>query len=320
MPVARNRQISLIDTPYYHCVSRCVRRAFLCGKDKLTGKDYEHRRQWVEDRLLILSTIFCIDVCAFAVMSNHTHIVLHVNKQKALAMSDLEVIKRWQHLHKASLLAQQFSQNPNKILNHIEQKTLSTTVEIYRQRLFDISWFMRELNEPIARQANKEDECTGHFWEGRFKSQALLDEQTLAACMVYVDLNPIRANIEKSLETSRHTSIKMRIQFKNNGGQPESLMPFSSNQLQPNFVSLPFSFTDYNALINYTMSLRKPETCLSGICKPPLLFRLKVDDLSWMRTSLHFEEIYNIAAGTHQSLQKYKLHTNRKRLIGVKSA
>jgi len=79
MPLPRSSQISLLDTPYYHCVSRCVRRAFLCGEDKLTNKSYEHRRQWVEDRVHFLTQVFSIDVCAYAVMSNHTHLVLHVN-------------------------------------------------------------------------------------------------------------------------------------------------------------------------------------------------------------------------------------------------
>lgn len=74
-------------TPYYHCVSRFVRRALLCGKDKRTGKCYEHRRQWVEDRLLFLAEVFCVDVCAYAVMSNHTHVVLRINKQKADSLS-----------------------------------------------------------------------------------------------------------------------------------------------------------------------------------------------------------------------------------------
>jgi hypothetical protein len=81
----------------------------------------------------------------------------------------------------------------------------------WRERPGDISWFMKCLNQPIARAVNIEDGCTGHFWESRFCSQALLSRQALLSCMAYVDLNPIRAKMVATLETSIYTSIQERI-------------------------------------------------------------------------------------------------------------
>ncbi|BDX08404.1 hypothetical protein MACH26_39250 [Planctobacterium marinum] len=165
MPKARRAQISLEDTPYYHCVSRCLRRAFLCGEDKHTGTSYEHRRQWVQDRIHLLSQVFAIDVCAYAVMSNHTHLVLHINKELSDSWDTEEVIRRWHQLHKGALLSQQYL-NPQQRLQMVESQLMAVeeTANIWRQRLTDISWFMRCLNEYIAREANKEDECTGRFY------------------------------------------------------------------------------------------------------------------------------------------------------------
>ncbi|MCW8889098.1 MAG: transposase, partial [Sedimenticola sp.] len=90
MPKPRKALISLDATPYYHCVSRCVRRAFLCGVDQLTGRSYEHRRSWIEERLLSLPRSFAIDIAAYAVMHNHTHVVLHVDSDRAASWSPRE--------------------------------------------------------------------------------------------------------------------------------------------------------------------------------------------------------------------------------------
>ena len=218
MTSPRKQQISLADTPYYHCMTRCVRRAFLCGEDKHSGQSFEHRRGWIEDKLHFLTTVFAVEMCAYAVMSNHYHVVLFVDEDKANQWSMNEVLERWHRLHKGTLLTQQYL-NGDTLAEPLLD-IVNTTADIYRQRLIDVSWFMREINEKIARQANQEDECKGRFWEGRFKSQALLDENAVLACMAYVDLNPIRAKMDTTPETSQHTSIKQRIHCLIKGVQP----------------------------------------------------------------------------------------------------
>ncbi|CAA0124760.1 Uncharacterised protein [BD1-7 clade bacterium] len=203
MTRAREQQVSLEATPYYHCVSRCVRRAFLCGGE------YEHRRAWVEEKLIELAGIFCIDIAAYTVMSNHYHVVFFINTAELDGLDNQSVIERWHQLFKGTVLTQRYMREDK--MTNAELAQVEKCVAEWRDRLTSISWFMRVMNEPIARQANQEDGCTGRFWEGRFKSQALLDDKALAACMAYVDLNPIRAKIAETPETSEHTSIKQRI-------------------------------------------------------------------------------------------------------------
>ena len=308
MPRARKSLISIEDTPYYHCVSRCVRRAFLCGQDRLTGENYEHRRQWVENRLHLLAEVFAIDVCAYAVMSNHTHVVLHINRDKAQTWTTEEVILRWHRLHKGTLLTTQFmDKSLRQTLSKSCLRSIEETVEVWRKRLVNISWFMRSLNEFIAREANKEDKCTGRFWEGRFKSQALLDEAALAACMAYADLNPVRAKMADTPEKSDHTRIRYRINAAKAGKTPKRLFPFVGNPRQNMHAGLPFALMDYIALVDLTgRQLAKNKRGLINNTSQPILERIGLSAEQWNVLTSSFEKCFYCAAGEEASLVRYQ--------------
>ncbi|NOX91737.1 MAG: transposase, partial [Gammaproteobacteria bacterium] len=126
MPKPRYAQVSLEATPYYHCVSRCVRRAFLCGTDQISGNSYEHRRQWIEDKLLELASIFALDICAYAIMSNHYHVVFCVDQDKAENWSQAEVIHQWHQLFSGTVFSQRFLQG--EALGKAERKLLDNSV------------------------------------------------------------------------------------------------------------------------------------------------------------------------------------------------
>ncbi len=190
----------------FHCVQRCVRRAFLCGVDQYTGRSFEHRKAWVEDRIQRLAECFAVAVHAYAVMSNHLHLVVQIEPVQVSDWSDEDVAERWVRLFPPR-------EDTDAARSHKRLRLISNPMRmvLIRARLGSLSWFMRCLAEPIARRANREDGCTGRFWEGRFKSQLLCDERALLAAMAYVDLNPIRAGIAKTLQGSRHASVKQRI-------------------------------------------------------------------------------------------------------------
>jgi len=192
----------------YHCFSRCVRRAFLYGFDTLTGRDFSHRKAWLVDRLRSLAAVFAIEVCAYAIMENHYHTILRTRPDIVASWSDREVATRWLTLfprHGGGAAAPPVEEKICALAACPER------IAKLRQRLCSLSWFMGRLNEFIARAANKEDSVKGRFWEARFKCQALLDEAAIAACMVYVDLNPIRAGLAGTPEESDFTSIQERI-------------------------------------------------------------------------------------------------------------
>ncbi|PJC86390.1 transposase [Vibrio sp. HA2012] len=315
MTTARKQQICLEATPYYHCVSRCVRRTFLCGYDEVSQKNYEHRREWIETRIKQLATIYCIDICAYAVMSNHYHIVVHINQEKAKSLTEREVIKRWSMLHARSGLIQRFLNY--EALSKQELCIIKKIAGQWRQRLFSLSWFMRELNFEIALKANQEDECTGHFWESRYKSQALLDDKALLAAMAYVDLNPIRAGISKTPETSDYTSIKERIHaLKNNQPTALCLHPFIGSRTKLGLSGIPFLLLDYIALVDQTGRVLCDGKSAIGKNLPPILARLNVTDGEWLQICSGLERKRALLIGHGGSLKAARSQFRRKRVCG----
>jgi len=210
MALPRSKYVQEGQEGVYHCFSRCVRRAFLCGFDKLTGRDCSHRKEWLVNRLRHLAAVFAVEVCAYAIMANHYHLILRLRPDIVATWSDREVATRWLTLFPRHRRSRGGESSP------LEEEIRALTncperIAKLRQRLCSLSWFMGRLNEFIARAANKEDDVKGRFWESRFKCQALLDGAATAACMVYVDLNLIRAGLAATPEDSDFTSIQERV-------------------------------------------------------------------------------------------------------------
>ena len=191
-----------------------------------------------------------------------------------------------------------------------EVQTVADCAEEYRQRLASPSRFMKCLNEPIARQANREDKCTGHFWESRFKSQALRTEEALLSCMTYVDLNPVRTGMADTPEASDYTSIKERLtpcfnlkdaiadQVQQGCLQAfnlplKPLLHFEGNVTEHAQHGLPFNLQDYLELVDFTG--RAIHTGKRGIIAaqlPPILHRLDLDQRDWLARATQFETHY----------------------------
>lgn len=323
MPQPRYRLVDTQATPYYHCISRCVRRAYLCGYDRTSRKNFDHRKHWILDRIKLLSSIFAIDVCAYAIMSNHFHLVLHIDAERSQSWSSDEVIGRWLTIFSGPVLAQRYQAGQS--LSKQEQDALATIIEIWRSRLADLSWYMRCLNEAIARMANQEDSCTGRFWEGRFRSQALLDEAALVSCMAYVDLNPVRAGTAKSLEQSEFTSIqerlklvaKMRSQRKQSWLAPLAHERPKQATLQAVRSNLPISQSDYFALVDWTGRLVRSDKrgAIPSQVKP-ILQKLNVKELDWVDNTKNLGKRFGRAIGSLDQLKRFARKINQNWLHG----
>jgi hypothetical protein len=208
MTIPRRAQIDPTQPTWVHCTSRCVRRAFLAG-DK-----FEYRKKWIEERLEFVAKCCAAEVAGYAIMGNHMHVVVKMQRCVAMAWDAVEVAKRWLSLFPKKYLSDGTPVLPDDATLAVYARN-TAKINKWRLRLSDLGWFMKLCKEPIARRANKEDNCTGAFWEGRYHSVVLLSQNALIACLAYIDLNPIRAKITDRPEASYYTSGYRRIRARN---------------------------------------------------------------------------------------------------------
>ncbi|NIL95846.1 MAG: hypothetical protein GTO53_02765, partial [Planctomycetales bacterium] len=203
MTVARSQLVDVAVTPWYHVISKTVRGAFLLGEGELD------RKQWLEDRLQVLSKVFAVELAGFAVLDNHLHLLVRLVPEQIDSWSDEEVLRRWFTIHPPRL-----NRQPLEITAEVirDRATDNQLVALARQRLADLGWFMKSLKEPLARLANQADGTSGAFWQSRYKSIGILDTEALLAVCAYIDLNPLAAGVSDLPEKSPHTSIRARIE------------------------------------------------------------------------------------------------------------
>ncbi len=209
--LARVDVFSADEVAIVHVMNRTVRRCFLMGNDSLTGKNYDHRKAWLEIELRRLAAQFGIDLLCYAILSNHFHLVLRSRPDVVAEWDDTEVARRWMMLCPLRKDASGRAEEPNEFeLNMI--RTNPERLASIRTRLSDISWWMRLLSQNIAQRANRDDQEVGKFWQARYRAVRLLDETAILAAAAYVDLNPIRAAIAETIEQSDYTSAQRRIE------------------------------------------------------------------------------------------------------------
>jgi len=317
MTTARKQLVIPGQPGFYHCISRCVRRAYLCGTDKYSGRNFDHRRDWMVERMRMLTTCFALDIYAYAFLDNHYHIVIYVDPERVDCWSDEQVVKQWKTLW-----------NWRRPSEHpvLPKKVSSEKIKEWRRRLSDVSWVMRLLNEPIARIANAEDDVTGHFWESRFKCTPLLDDASLIACMVYVDLNPIKAGVALTLEGSEYTSIQKRIrelQERNTEADSGSRQRDVSSSTVKNDILRPIAsacpdrapvvslsehaYLDLVQVTAESFQLKQEMGSLNS------LHALGIRPTGWQRAVTEFLVLFRSAAGAEAVYSEFMHQTDRKR-------
>lgn len=302
MTQARSEVVTATEVSTYHCMSRCVRRAYLCGNDSYSKKSFEHRKLWVRERLALLLTIFAVDAVSYAVMINHLHTLLTIRPDVAKEWTAEEVARRWRLLFPICRKDGKAPDSERDIQEIVKSPIL---VELYRERLCSVSWFNRCLNENIARRANIEDNCTGRFWEGRFKCQRIEDVSALITCAAYVDLNPIRARAAETIEASDHTSGQDRVhqlthERPNHAKSWAEVPLLSIEEATQNQITT----TEYLEVVDQTgRHLREGKGNIPAEIAP-ILERLGIKPDGWMMTKPSLGKRFKRIIGSAEAIQK----------------
>jgi REP element-mobilizing transposase RayT len=330
---ARSEVFDPLEIAIAHVIQRCVRRCFLMGRDPDSGKNYDHRKQWLEARLQRFAAYFGIDLLCFSILSNHFHLVLRSRPDVVAAWDDTEVARRWLMICPVRKDQQGNPLEPTEAeLNKIryDPQRLATI----RRRLSDISWWMRLLSQPLAAMANREEDQLGRFWQGRFRAVRICDAAALLACAAYVDLNPIRAALAETLEGSDYTSIQRRIESLPHTGTPaepasdQFLAPIAIDESRdaigavasrlPHRASdkgfLPMSEIEYIRLLDWTARVVVPgKSGATPADAPDVLERLGLNVPQWAGLVRDFGRLFSLAAGLPATLAQQRTRRTQRR-------
>lgn len=349
MPASpRNATFDPTEVGIYHCWNRCVRGAWLCGVDPVTGIDYSYRREWIEKREVLLAGLFGIDICFHAEMSNHLHLILRNRPDVVEGWSDREVVRRMLSINRLTKsLDGEFRQPTEAEINSVLSDP--QRVAKYRLRLSDISWFMASLCEHISRRINVDAGQSGTLWEGRFKCRALEDEAAVLICGIYIDLNQIRIGEAQTPEASTHTSAYQRIlryqQESNAVGSGQSLpaalpdawlaeltldegpnadLAAGLSAATPHRCSdkglLPITAQDYFELLDWSgrqIAAGKRGAIPADLA--PILERLHIQPSRWLETVIDFEQLFGRIVGRAEAVGRRAAATGYRWIRGITS-
>ncbi len=346
MTIARKEIINEAESGFYHVMVRCVRQAFLCGYDKYSKRNYDHRKFWIRDRLKHLSGIFGVQVYSYAILCNHYHLALRNRPDLVAEWSDEEVVRRWWKLFPKRHKRNGKAAPPTK--EEIEELLQDReTVLRAREKLSSISFFMQLQNQFIARRSNLEDQCKGRFFDGRFRCTRLEDIPAIGACMHYIELNPIRAGVAKTIEESEFTSAFERLvgekakkrvsKYMSQKRKGETLTKRQELFLkkergklresqwlaaldEPGSPFEGFSVLDYLEMVETAgRFVRKGKRGAVPESLPPLLSRLELDTERWLEVVKSFGKLFFRVAGKAGSLEKAARQAGRSYFHGIRA-